>query len=54
MRVLQLTGKLLKGTPLMGLRGNDDVREFYRGLSEAGRRNSFREIKLPFVSGALR
>ena len=27
------------------LRGNDDVREFYLGLSEAGRRKSFREIK---------
>ena len=27
------------------LRGNDDVREFYLGLSEAGRRKSFRDIK---------
>ncbi|HEV8438698.1 MAG TPA: ABC transporter ATP-binding protein [Methylomirabilota bacterium] len=27
------------------LRGNDDVREFYLGLSEAGRRKSFKDIK---------
>ena len=27
------------------LRGNDDVREFYLGLSAAGRRKSFREVK---------
>jgi branched-chain amino acid transport system ATP-binding protein len=27
------------------LRGNDDVREFYLGLSEAGRRKSFKDVK---------
>src|SRR4029453_13444944 len=31
--------------PAERLRGNDDVREFYLGLSEAGRRRSFKDIK---------
>ena len=31
--------------PADKLRGNDDVREFYLGLGQAGRRKSFREIK---------
>ena len=31
--------------PADKLRGNDDVREFYLGLSEAGRRKSFRDVK---------
>jgi hypothetical protein len=31
--------------PAAKLRGNDDVREFYLGLSEAGRRKSFKDVK---------
>ena len=31
--------------PADRLRGNEDVREFYLGLSEAGRRKSFKDIK---------
>jgi len=38
-------GRIVFEGPAARLRGNDDVREFYLGLSEAGRRKSFREIK---------
>jgi branched-chain amino acid transport system ATP-binding protein len=38
-------GRIVFDGPADKLRGNDDVREFYLGLSEAGRRKSFREIK---------
>jgi branched-chain amino acid transport system ATP-binding protein len=38
-------GRIFFDGPADTLRGNDDVREFYLGLSEAGRRKSFREIK---------
>jgi branched-chain amino acid transport system ATP-binding protein len=38
-------GRIVFEGPAATLRGNDDVREFYLGLSEAGRRKSFREIK---------
>ena len=38
-------GRIVFDGPADKLRGNDDVREFYMGLSEAGRRKSFREIK---------
>ena len=38
-------GRVVLDGPADKLRGNDDVREFYLGLSEAGRRKSFREIK---------
>ncbi|HEY3064764.1 MAG TPA: ABC transporter ATP-binding protein [Methylomirabilota bacterium] len=38
-------GRIVLDGPAAKLRGNDDVREFYLGLSEVGRRKSFREIK---------
>jgi branched-chain amino acid transport system ATP-binding protein len=38
-------GRIVLDGPAAKLRGNDDVREFYLGLSEAGRRKSFKEIK---------
>jgi branched-chain amino acid transport system ATP-binding protein len=38
-------GRIVFEGPADALRGNDDVREFYLGLGEAGRRKSFREIK---------
>jgi hypothetical protein len=38
-------GRIVFDGPAGKLRGNDDVREFYLGLSEAARRKSFRELK---------
>jgi branched-chain amino acid transport system ATP-binding protein len=38
-------GRIVLDGPADTLRGNEDVREFYLGLSEAGRRKSFKEIK---------
>jgi branched-chain amino acid transport system ATP-binding protein len=38
-------GRIVFDGPAEKLRGNDDVREFYLGLSEAGRRKSFKDIK---------
>src|SRR5882724_8036470 len=38
-------GRIVFDGPADKLRGNDDVREFYLGLSAAGRRKSFREVK---------
>ena len=38
-------GRIVFDGPADTLRGNDDVREFYLGLSEAGRRKSFKELK---------
>ena len=38
-------GRIVFDGPAEKLRGNDDVREFYLGLSEAGRRKSFKEMK---------
>src|SRR5229473_2682923 len=38
-------GRIVLDGPAAKLRGNDDVREFYLGLSGAGRRKSFREVK---------
>jgi branched-chain amino acid transport system ATP-binding protein len=38
-------GRIVFDGPAANLRGNDDVREFYLGLSEAGRRKSFKEMK---------
>ena len=38
-------GRIVFDGPAEKLRGNDDVREFYMGLSEAGRRKSFRDVK---------
>jgi branched-chain amino acid transport system ATP-binding protein len=38
-------GRIVFDGPAEKLRGNDDVREFYLGLSEAGRRKSFRDVK---------
>ena len=38
-------GRIVFDGPAAKLRGNDDVREFYLGLSEAGRRKSFKEMK---------
>ena len=38
-------GRIVFDGPADKLRGNDDVREFYLGLSEAGRRKSFKELK---------
>jgi branched-chain amino acid transport system ATP-binding protein len=38
-------GRIVFDGPAATLRGNEDVREFYLGLSTAGRRKSFRELK---------
>ena len=38
-------GRIVLDGPAAALRGNEDVREFYLGLSEAGRRKSFKEVK---------
>jgi branched-chain amino acid transport system ATP-binding protein len=38
-------GRIVFDGPADKLRGNDDVREFYLGLGEAGRRKSFRDVK---------
>ena len=38
-------GRIVFDGPADKLRGNDDVREFYLGLSQVGRRKSFREVK---------
>ncbi len=38
-------GRIVFDGPADKLRGNDDVREFYLGLSQGGRRKSFKEIK---------
>jgi branched-chain amino acid transport system ATP-binding protein len=38
-------GRIVFDGPADKLRGNDDVREFYLGLSAAGRRKSFKDIK---------
>jgi branched-chain amino acid transport system ATP-binding protein len=38
-------GRVVLDGPADKLRGNDDVREFYLGLSEAGRRKSFKDVK---------
>jgi branched-chain amino acid transport system ATP-binding protein len=38
-------GRIVLDGPADRLRGNDDVREFYLGLSEAGRRKSFKDVK---------
>ncbi len=38
-------GRIVLDGPADKIRGNDDVREFYLGLSAAGRRKSFRELK---------
>jgi branched-chain amino acid transport system ATP-binding protein len=38
-------GRIVLDGPADTLRGNADVREFYLGLSEAGRRKSFKETK---------
>jgi branched-chain amino acid transport system ATP-binding protein len=38
-------GRIVLDGPAEMLRGNEDVREFYLGLSEAGRRKSFKDSK---------
>src|SRR5260370_20890948 len=38
-------GRIVFDGPADKLRGNDDVLEFYLGLSQPGRRQSFREVK---------
>src|SRR5439155_16463260 len=38
-------GRIVFDGPAAKLRGNQDVREFYLGLSEAGRRKSFKDVK---------
>jgi branched-chain amino acid transport system ATP-binding protein len=38
-------GRIVFDGPADTLRGNEDVREFYLGLSEAGRRKSFKDVK---------
>ncbi len=38
-------GRIVFDGPADKLRGNDDVREFYLGLSEGGRRKSFKDLK---------
>jgi branched-chain amino acid transport system ATP-binding protein len=38
-------GRIVFDGPAEKLRGNQDVREFYLGLSEAGRRKSFKDLK---------
>jgi branched-chain amino acid transport system ATP-binding protein len=39
------SGRIVFDGPAAKLRGNADVREFYLGLSEAGRRKTFKDIK---------
>jgi len=39
------SGRIVFDGPADKLRGNEDVREFYLGLSEAGRRKSFKDVK---------
>ena len=38
-------GRIVLDGPAEALHGNREVREFYLGLSEAGRRRSYRDIK---------
>jgi branched-chain amino acid transport system ATP-binding protein len=38
-------GRIVLDGPAEMLRGNEDVREFYLGLSQAGRRKSFKDLK---------
>jgi len=38
-------GKIVMGGPAEELRDNDDIREFYMGLSTVGSRKSYRDIK---------
>ena len=38
-------GRIVFEGPAAKLRSNEDVREFYLGLSEAGRRKSFKDVK---------
>ena len=38
-------GRVVFDGPATTLRGSDDVREFYLGLSEAGRRKRFKDVK---------
>ena len=38
-------GKIVMGGPADRLRDNDDIREFYLGLSAVGSRKSYREVK---------
>ena len=38
-------GRIVLDGPAETLRGNEDVREFYLGLSAAGRRKSFKDLK---------
>ena len=39
------TGKIVLDGPTYELRNNEDVKEFYLGLSDLGRRKSYREVK---------
>jgi branched-chain amino acid transport system ATP-binding protein len=38
-------GKIVMGGPADRLRDNEDIREFYLGLSAVGSRKSYREVK---------
>jgi len=38
-------GRVVLNGPAAGLRDNEDVREFYLGLSAVGSRKSYREVK---------
>jgi branched-chain amino acid transport system ATP-binding protein len=38
-------GRIVLGGPAVGLRDNEDVKEFYMGLSAAGSRKSYRDVK---------
>ena len=38
-------GKIVLSGPAEKLRGNDDIKEFYLGLSEVGTKKSYRDVK---------
>ena len=39
------TGKIVMDGPAEKLRANEDIKEFYLGLSELGKRRSYKDIK---------
>ncbi len=38
-------GRIVLGGPAAALKDNEDIREYYMGLSAAGARKSYREVK---------
>jgi branched-chain amino acid transport system ATP-binding protein len=39
------SGRIVLDGPVESLRANEDVKEFYLGLTEVGARKSYREVK---------